>query len=353
MSGLWTPGSGDPAATAAPADRSPARSRPSRRRRRPSRPPEEVAARPRAARHASRPRRSTTSSSTTRSGSGSSRSCTSASSPRPTSRAACPRPTSRRPARDRRPGRAGRRARRSARRGRADAARRARPGADAVRRGRRRPARRTGVRSVIEPVVLTGHHVRLEPLDARARAGARRGRIRRPRRPTTGRRSPTARPRTGATWKRCSRSTRPGAGSALRRSGWTRTDQQAIESSARRRTSIRSTGPAAAGTLDSIEIGSTWLGASAQRTIVNAEAKLLDARARVRPAARAPRGAQHRRARNERSRTAIARIGATFEGVLHSYRYGVEGTPRDTATFAIPAREWPEVRARLEARLSR
>ena len=56
-------------------------------------------------------------------------------------------------------------------------------------------------------------------------------------------------------------------------------------------------------------------------------------------------------ARNERSRAAIARIGATFEGVLHSFRYGVEGTPRDTATFAIPARDWPDVRVRLEARL--
>ena len=38
-------------------------------------------------------------------------------------------------------------------------------------------------------------------------------------------------------------------------------------------------------------------------------------------------------ARNERSRAAIARIGATFEGVLHSFRMGVEGTPRDTATL--------------------
>jgi hypothetical protein len=37
--------------------------------------------------------------------------------------------------------------------------------------------------------------------------------------------------------------------------------------------------------------------------------------------------------------------------VLHSFRIGVEGTPRDTATFAITARGWPEVRARLEARL--
>jgi N-acetyltransferase len=108
--------------------------------------------------------------------------------------------------------------------------------------------------------------------------------------------------------------------------------------------------PGGGGRLDSIEIGATWLAASAQRTPVNSEAKLL-----MLVHAFATLGV-HRvvlntDARNERSRAAIARIGATFEGVLHSFRYGVEGTPRDTATFAIPARDWPAVRERLEARL--
>jgi RimJ/RimL family protein N-acetyltransferase len=102
--------------------------------------------------------------------------------------------------------------------------------------------------------------------------------------------------------------------------------------------------------LDSIEIGSTWLAASAQRTVVNTEAKLLmlDHAFDVFDVHRVVLNTD---ARNERSRAAIARIGATFEGVLHGFRYGVEGTPRDTATFAITARGWPEVRARLEARL--
>ena len=108
--------------------------------------------------------------------------------------------------------------------------------------------------------------------------------------------------------------------------------------------------PGGGGRLDSIEIGATWLAASAQRTPVNSEAKLL-----MLTHAFAVLGV-HRvvlntDARNERSRAAIARIGATFEGVLHSFRYGVEGTPRDTATFAIPARDWPRVRAQIEARL--
>ena len=109
--------------------------------------------------------------------------------------------------------------------------------------------------------------------------------------------------------------------------------------------------PGGQGRLDSIEIGSTWLGASAQRTVVNSEAKLLML-AHAFGVMGVHRVVLNTDARNERSRAAIARIGATFEGVLHGFRYGVEGTPRDTATFAIRASEWPEVRARLGARVS-
>jgi RimJ/RimL family protein N-acetyltransferase len=101
---------------------------------------------------------------------------------------------------------------------------------------------------------------------------------------------------------------------------------------------------------DSIEIGSTWLAASAQRTAINTEAKLLML-GHAFDVWRVHRVVFNSDARNERSRAAIARLGATFEGVLHGFRYGVEGTPRDTATFAITARDWPVVRARLEARL--
>ena len=103
--------------------------------------------------------------------------------------------------------------------------------------------------------------------------------------------------------------------------------------------------PGGGGRLDSIEIGATWLAASAQRTAVNTEAKLLML-AHAFDALGVHRVVLNTDARNDRSRAAIARIGATFEGVLHSFRYGVEGTPRDTATFAIPARDWPEVARR-------
>jgi RimJ/RimL family protein N-acetyltransferase len=110
--------------------------------------------------------------------------------------------------------------------------------------------------------------------------------------------------------------------------------------------------PGGGGRLDSIEIGATWLAASAQRTPVNTEAKLLML-AHAFDALGVHRVVLNTDARNERSRAAIARIGATFEGILHSFRYGVEGMPRDTATFAIPARDWPGVREKLEAKLSR
>ena len=107
----------------------------------------------------------------------------------------------------------------------------------------------------------------------------------------------------------------------------------------------------APGHLDSIEIGATWLAASAQRTAVNTEAKLLMLVYAFETFG-VHRVVLNTDARNERSRAAIERIGATFEGVLHSFRYGVEGTPRDTATFAVTTRDWPGVRARLEERVN-
>jgi RimJ/RimL family protein N-acetyltransferase len=55
-------------------------------------------------------------------------------------------------------------------------------------------------------------------------------------------------------------------------------------------------------------------------------------------------------ARNVRSRTAIAAIGASFEGILRSYQRRADGTLRDSAMFSIVAESWPELRARLDER---
>ena len=57
--------------------------------------------------------------------------------------------------------------------------------------------------------------------------------------------------------------------------------------------------------------------------------------------------------RNERSRTAILRLGATFEGLIRRDKQRADGTWRTTALFSVLAEEWPEVRSGLEERLAR
>ena len=62
-------------------------------------------------------------------------------------------------------------------------------------------------------------------------------------------------------------------------------------------------------------------------------------------------------ARNDRSRAALIRVGARFEGVLRSWSRswapGEEGLLRDSAMYSIIAPEWPAARAHLESLLSR
>lgn len=57
--------------------------------------------------------------------------------------------------------------------------------------------------------------------------------------------------------------------------------------------------------------------------------------------------------RNRRSQAAIAKLGATYEGVLRRYQRRQDGTVRDTVMYAVTAEEWPRVRDRLRARLGR
>ena len=60
----------------------------------------------------------------------------------------------------------------------------------------------------------------------------------------------------------------------------------------------------------------------------------------------------HTDARNERSRAALTRIGAKFEGILRAHRLATDLRPRDSARFSIIAAEWPQVKAQLAARLN-
>ena len=56
--------------------------------------------------------------------------------------------------------------------------------------------------------------------------------------------------------------------------------------------------------------------------------------------------------RNERSRTALAGIGATFEGVFRNHMIMPDGSIRHSAYFSVTAEEWPAVKAALVARLA-
>jgi RimJ/RimL family protein N-acetyltransferase len=55
-------------------------------------------------------------------------------------------------------------------------------------------------------------------------------------------------------------------------------------------------------------------------------------------------------ARNVRSRSAIQRIGATFEGIRRAHVPANDGSIRDTAYYSIVDEEWPTVRKKLQDR---
>ncbi|MGH2400992.1 MAG: GNAT family N-acetyltransferase, partial [bacterium] len=99
-----------------------------------------------------------------------------------------------------------------------------------------------------------------------------------------------------------------------------------------------------------VEIGWTWIGRPWQRTVVNTEAKFLMLRHAfeewgcLRVEFKTDR-------LNEQSRRALLRIGAKEEGIFRSHMITETGRVRDSVYFSIIAAEWPEVRARLEEKL--
>ena len=91
---------------------------------------------------------------------------------------------------------------------------------------------------------------------------------------------------------------------------------------------------------DVCEIGHTWLTTSAIRTGVNTEAKLL-LLTHAFETWGVLRVCLHTDSRNARSRAAIERMGAKFEGILRAHRLAFDGVVRDSARFSITAEEWP------------
>ena len=101
-----------------------------------------------------------------------------------------------------------------------------------------------------------------------------------------------------------------------------------------------------------LEIGSTWYRASAQRSPMNTQCKLMlltyafedldciavEFRTHV---------------LNMQSRRAIERLGAKLDGILRRHMIQPNGTIRDSAVYSITAAEWPMVKAHLDWQLAR
>jgi RimJ/RimL family protein N-acetyltransferase len=102
---------------------------------------------------------------------------------------------------------------------------------------------------------------------------------------------------------------------------------------------------------DVVEIGSTWLAESAQRTRCNTEAKylMLSHAFDVWDVHRVTLKTDER---NAQSRRAIERLGARFEGLRRAEMPAQDGTVRTSAYYSIVRAEWPAVRITLEAALS-
>jgi RimJ/RimL family protein N-acetyltransferase len=99
-----------------------------------------------------------------------------------------------------------------------------------------------------------------------------------------------------------------------------------------------------------VEIGGTWYVREAQGTAINPAAKLalLDNAF----AQGAERVEFKTDALNAQSRAALTKLGAIFEGIHRHHMLRPNGTWRDSAYFSIIREDWPDVRAKIEARLA-
>jgi len=103
---------------------------------------------------------------------------------------------------------------------------------------------------------------------------------------------------------------------------------------------------------DVLEIGWTWYAERVQRTAVNTESKLLLC-THAFEALGVRRITWKTDARNARSREAILRLGARFDGVLRTHKVAADGGVRDSAFYSMLRAEWPAAKPRLEDRLRR
>ena len=100
-----------------------------------------------------------------------------------------------------------------------------------------------------------------------------------------------------------------------------------------------------------LEIGGTWYGVEFQRTAVNTECKYLLLKHAFETLG-CIRVQFKTDLRNERSQKAIERLGAVKEGVLRNHMILPDGRFRHSVFYSILDTEWPDVRARLEGMLA-
>ena len=100
-------------------------------------------------------------------------------------------------------------------------------------------------------------------------------------------------------------------------------------------------------TMRTIELGHIWYQPGAQRSSVNTECIYLMLREAF-EVQRSRRVEWKCNALNARSRDAALRLGFSFEGIFRQHLI-VKGRNRDSAWFSMLDREWPKVRANMEA----
>lgn len=98
------------------------------------------------------------------------------------------------------------------------------------------------------------------------------------------------------------------------------------------------------------EIGWTWINPAWQRTYINSEAKLLML-THAFETWKCIRVELKTDAFNEKSRNATLRLGAKEEGIFRNHMITESGRFRDTVYFSIIDSEWQEVRTNLAAKL--
>ena len=100
-----------------------------------------------------------------------------------------------------------------------------------------------------------------------------------------------------------------------------------------------------------VEIGSTWYAPDVWSTQVNPECKLL-LLAHAFDVLGMNRVSLCTDVRNTRSQAAIEKLGAMKEGILRSHMVTQGGRIRHSVLYSIVIEDWPEVKARLTARLA-